>query len=158
VTLLPITGDWKTTVTGGDRVPWLPLVAAGAGGQKLGLARTREWLIGDERRCVAAFAGAPVLPLLEREPHRLLDELRQALDRAGLPVELAGSFPLETCIVAGLESGMPYWADLALDWIAALGVTAALAAPLEASTRAVWASQAIRHRARRLLASAPGGE
>lgn len=129
---------------------WIPLIEVGAGGW-IGVTRDGAWMVGAAGRCVALRTGVPLLPLLEESVEAVDARLRNALTGAGLPPEVADGFPWSLAVEAGLGGGSSYWAERALAWLDAIPPTASTATLLRSVAEATWATQSVRHRARRTL-------
>jgi len=132
---------------------WRPTLIVGAGETRIGVTEGGCWVVersAGELVPVAARAYQPLLPILEGSRAAFLPMLEAKVAQAGLPPEVADSFPIGPLIRHGLTCGSDHWERLALEWAAA--------APLDAETRDAlrWTSvngrtQAIRHGAIRLL-------
>jgi hypothetical protein len=93
-----------------------------------------------------------LVTVLEGDPETVKAALQAGLNAKGLAPDLAGAFPLGPAIRMGLTwpSGSGYWQAHALRWVEQLGGAAEVESELTFLIRQ-GASQAIRHRARRLV-------
>lgn len=150
----PRAGTWQGGAGEGER--WLPILEV-TGGVFIGLSAAHAWVVGTSRgvTLLEAAPAAALLPLLELTPDVVRARIGDALDTAQLGRDAAAAFPLPACVVAGLASRSTWWAAKALAWAEALPPTDAIAAAARATATAGWASQAVRHRARRVATGRP---
>jgi hypothetical protein len=149
-----VANRWEATQVEGARVEWMPIVAL-APGTALGLSRAGEWLVGGDDDCLpltSPRAGVRLLVLLERGQLRVRTQLLDCLATTTPAFDPHPDLevPIAAAIRACLGSGMPYWASLALDWLAVSPSAGPFDALLQDVSKAGWATQAIRHRANRL--------
>lgn len=148
-------GTWQGDAEGADSERWLPILEV-TGGVFIGLSATHAWLVGSSRGVMLVEAApAATLPLLELTPDVVRARIGDALETAQLGRDAAAAFPLPACVVAGLASRSSWWAAKALGWAEALPPTDAIVAAARETATAPWASQAVRHRARRVATGRP---
>lgn len=113
-----------------------------------------ELCVGDinkPKRRIDPADPVGLLPLLERPYDGVVEELHEREQALGLPRgSLSRRVPLATIPVAAVQAGSDYWSALALAWFAALPQSEAQTAALNELETAGWASQRVRHRARRI--------
>ena len=115
----------------------------GAGEARIGVIDCDRWVV--------ELAGGELVPVEARSYWPLLPMLEAQISQAGLPPEVAASFPIGPLIRHGLTCRSDHWERLVLEWSSA-------EAPLDAETAEAlrWTSinggtQSIRHGAIRLL-------
>lgn len=132
---------------------WLPVLHV-AGDTWLGVVGGSAWWIGKlegPQREIVLSNPIGLLPCLER-PYTVVaadleakaDELRTAGFR------LPGGLSLAAIPGTAAASHQTYWAELALTWLADMPSSADCLRVLRTLEDADWATQAIRHQARRL--------
>jgi hypothetical protein len=100
----------------------------------------RLWIVGSHgsSREIDPVAPIGLLPIFECDP-------------SAIPTEILDTLPIEQVLLLALERGSDYWPRLAVEWLAATGLTPALKPALEEFAHSQRGSQNTRHRARRLL-------
>lgn len=92
-----------------------------------------------------------LLPCLERPYSVIVAELQERESELTLPPgTLVGQVPLAGIPHAAVAAGSDYWAGLALAWFDEMPRSARVDSMLKSLENAGWASQSVRHRARRL--------
>ena len=132
---------------------WLPILQLGDD-RWVGVTRGGEVFVGTRssaKRRVDPDAPTGLLALLERPLAAVKAEIDEwqstAGSQRGIPSFL---FPLDDIVLHALKSGSDYWADLALAWVQEMPASPTLLVALDGLAVARWASQSVRHRARRL--------
>ncbi len=92
-----------------------------------------------------------LLPCLERPYSVIVAELQEREVELSLrPGTLIGRMPFAGIPHAAVAARSDYWAGLAFDWLDAMPRSERVSSTLERLENAGWASQSVRHRARRL--------
>ncbi|MCC6130684.1 MAG: hypothetical protein IT186_12220 [Acidobacteria bacterium] len=116
-----MTHEWQTTQYS-DRpgfVRWRPILPVSTQEAYCGISEEDEWIF------VGATATPPgtgrfgraLLPMLETRLADLKQRLAESLSRIERPTALVDSFPFEEVLLAGIDIGSDYWAELALGWL-----------------------------------------
>jgi hypothetical protein len=92
-----------------------------------------------------------LLPLLERPYQEVAEDAANAIASLDIPGVLPDTTCLRDVVITALESGMDYWASLAIAWLDAdYPVDEATAGTLNSVASAKWASQRTRQAALRI--------
>jgi hypothetical protein len=94
---------------------------------------------------LAGASWVAAWPLLERDVDATAEELQRRTTALGAP-----EFPWVDVVVSAMRSGMDYWAELGMARAEVLPRDPAIQAAAEELQTARWASQHVRHRARKL--------
>jgi hypothetical protein len=131
---------------------WVPILHLGHEAW-LGLLRD-DLFVGDlegPKRQVDSAEPTGLLPCLERPFSVVLAEIRdREAELLWPPGSLIARVPLAVIPHAAVASKSNYWADLALAWLGEMPDSVVDSSALERLEKADWASQSIRHRARRM--------
>jgi hypothetical protein len=132
---------------------WAVLLSLG-GDAWAGLVDRSRLHVGDAagpQREVDTTLPIGLLPCLERPYSVVLAELKDREIELGLANgSLVNLIPLRTIPDAAIETKNDYWAELALDWLEAMPQTESTRHQLMLLEESNWASQHVRHRARRI--------
>jgi hypothetical protein len=135
---------------------WLPVIHLG-GDRWVGLVGLAELFVGSRNgavRRVERDAPTGLLPLLERPRAVVKAEIDEWEATYGAGLGVSGRIiPLDAVVLHALTSGSEYWAGLAIEWVDAMPETQGVVEALDALVTARWASQSLRHGARRALRS-----
>lgn len=149
--------SWKLALLRGENklIRWLPIIDINRTGYHLGLAVEGFWVCEthDDLLKLEKERYFVLLPMLERQFEEFWQELENSFKQVGLPTSIMTAFPVLEGVIGGLEQESDYWAKLALNWLESCPElqTIQLIPILEQVTLAKWASQAARHRSKRLL-------
>ena len=143
---------WQTTtVLRHGCYDWLPLVRAIRDLHMLGITRIGKWIV--EASGASYFVeGAEVFRcwvFMEEGYREFCTRLKMSLQNLSVDVSIANSFPAAEVAGSGLTSGSEHWARCAVSWAEDIA-DSVLIPKLEVLAAAEWATQATRHRARRV--------
>ncbi len=132
---------------------WLPMLHLG-GDSWAGVVEPEEVFVGSHEspvRRVDWNTPTGLLPLLERPLAVVRAEIDDWRESHGAVLgPSAQIIPLDAVVVHALTSGSEYWAGLAVEWADAMPEAHGITEALDALAVARWASQPLRHRARRI--------
>lgn len=138
------------------KVLWLSVANLHSKGLVVGLTDDGYWVEGIGNRVIRfseEIMPVPLLPCLERPQAEVASSLVAGLEAAGLSQEISEYFPFERIVLCGLNIGLDSWAALSLQWLETMPPSKKLADALSVVTNSKWASQKVRHAAKRLLKS-----
>lgn len=139
-------------------VRWQQAASLDVVGLQLGLTDAGCWVVVGPSSVTELRDGTgPVFlfPLLQMSREEALSTLRAELIARNLDLGALERFPVENLILAALESGTEHWSSMALAWAEAIEPTPRVAQALTSLAES-GATQAVRHRARKIARAAAG--
>lgn len=146
----------STLVNSNKKVKWLPVLRCGETYRNMGLIEGGIWVVEESsglRILDETRSFMRVIILLEQPMDKVRDELTDFFSRLKVDVDVDAVFPLVDVIRAGFEFGSEYWAELAFKWYEKLPSEdkVLLKGSLLTISDAKWASQKLRHKAKKEL-------
>jgi hypothetical protein len=138
---------------GAEQTTWLPVLDLGKSGHRVGFDASGVWLVETSRGRALNAARAnyiPLLPVLELDPLEVEKSMTRTGVRIGIP-RLMDYFPINEILLTAARGTSSYWVARALNWAETHRMSDAVRDRLARVAHAPWASQDVRHRARRLL-------
>jgi len=146
----------STIVESEKEAKWYPILQFATQGITMGVKEDYTWVF--EVKSELYLLNNPnefwrLVVLLEKPFHETRREVAGFLDNLGIVANPYDFFPFVEIIRAGFQFGTKYWAELAFNWYdeILLEKKVCLKESLEYVENAKWASQKLRHRARKEL-------
>ncbi|KJD46800.1 hypothetical protein [Paenibacillus terrae] len=139
-----------------ESLRWIPIISYGEHQTIIGLSRDAKWVIKEKeglRILDETWKFLRLLVLLEQPRKKLVESLEEALGNYEIIVNVDEIFPFVEIVKIGFEQKSDYWVELALNWFAELPLIKQklLLESLIDIVNARWASQMLRHRAKKIL-------
>lgn len=146
----------STLIDSNKKVKWLPVLRCGETHRNMGLNEEGTWVLEENsglRILNETRSFMRVVVLLEQPWYKVREEIKDVFSKLKIDIDIDSVFPLADVIRAGFEFGSDYWAKLAFKWYEELptGDKVLLKASLLTLSDAKWASQKLRHKAKREL-------
>ncbi|MBA4496475.1 hypothetical protein ACFO25_10480 [Paenactinomyces guangxiensis] len=146
----------STLIDSNIKVKWLPVLRCGETHRNMGLIEDGTWVVEESpglRLLNKTRSFMRVVVLLEQPMDKVRDEIKEFFSQFKIDLDIDLVFPFVDVTRAGFEFGTEYWAELAFKWYEKLPPKdkALLKASLLTISDVKWASQKLRHKAKREL-------
>lgn len=135
---------------------WIALTSCRENQVTIGLSTDAKWVIKERqglRILDETWKFLRLLVLLEQPRTIIYDSLKEALCNYEIFVDVDDIFPFVEVVKIGFEQKSDYWVELALNWFTELPPLKqeGLLESLLEIANAQWASQKLRHRAKKII-------
>lgn len=137
-------------------VNWIPLILCREHGTIIGLSADAEWVLEEKaglRILDETWKFLRVIVLLEQPRAEIHNSLTEAFNNYQIFIDVDDIFPFVEIVKVGFDQKSDYWAELALNGVTELPQVKQklLLESLRKILDARWASQKLRHRAKKEL-------
>lgn len=140
-------------VSSNEKVGWIPVLQYESN-ISMGVLENGDWVVEGKYGLYTLIETQSYLYamiLLEHPLNEICERVIEFFYKYHIEIDIYDSFPIVHIIKAGFEQGSEYWANLAFKWyeLVPVEMKKKLKNVLEKLSDAKWASQQLRHKAKR---------